>query len=302
MAGQSRGLGRGLDALLGGGRGEIAGRPEGAEVRMLPVNVVRPNPKQPRTVFSGAALEDLAESIRTQGVLQPILVRPKRGMDGQRYEIVAGERRWRASQMAELAEIPALVRELSGEESLALALIENLQREDLNPLEEAKGLKELQERLGVNQEGLAKHIGKSRPAVANMLRLLQLPEAMQRDLGEGRITAGHGRALVGVTDDGVRVELCRRTQAEHLSVRQVEALAAHFREHGALPGQNQPVRRKPAQTCEPDTRLVASARDLSARFGVPVRISGDGGKGRITLSYASAEELNTLLKNLGAGS
>lgn len=302
MAGPTRGLGRGLDALLGGGKPDL----NSPDVRMLAIASVRPNPNQPRTVFSDTGLDELTESIRSQGVLQPILVRPVRGEGERIYEIVAGERRWRASRKAGLTEIPALIRELSQEESLAVALIENLQREDLNVIEEARGLRELQERLTCSQEDLAKKIGKSRSAVANTLRLLQLPESVQEDLGKGILTAGHGRAIMAVTDAAAQDEMRLRIIDGGLSVRQAEALAGWWKKNGALPpleeGQILPARpqsgaRKKEEAL--DSTLVDIQKLLSSSYGVKVRIAGDPAKGRISFRYGSPEELKILLERFG---
>ncbi len=302
MAGPTRGLGRGLDALLGGGKPDL----NSPDVRMLAMASVRPNPNQPRTVFSDTGLDELTESIRSQGVLQPILVRPVRGEGERIYEIVAGERRWRASRKAGLTEIPALIRELSQEESLAVALIENLQREDLNVIEEARGLRELQERLTCSQEDLAKKIGKSRSAVANTLRLLQLPESVQEDLGKGILTAGHGRAIMAVTDAAAQDEMRLRIIDGGLSVRQAEALAGWWKKNGVLPpfeeGQILPARpqsgaRKKEEAL--DSTLVDIQKLLSSSYGVKVRIAGDPAKGRISFRYGSPEELKILLERFG---
>ncbi len=303
MAGPARGLGRGLDALLGGGKADL----NSPEVRMLKLEAIRPNPNQPRTVFSDSGLEELTESIKGQGVLQPILVRPVRGDVEKRYEIVAGERRWRASQKAGLTEIPALVRELSPEESLAIALIENLQREDLNPMEEARGMRELQERLACSQEDLAKKVGKSRSAVTNTLRLLQLPENVQADLGNGALTAGHGRAIMAVTDPEAQEEMRRRIVEGQLSVRQAEAMASWWKKNGSLPeleaGQALGVRPQAGsrKKGEPmDSTLVDIQKLLCNSYGVKVNISGNPGQGRISFRYSSAEELQRLIERFGS--
>jgi len=302
MAGPTRGLGRGLDALLGGGKPDL----NSPDVRMLTIATIRPNPNQPRTVFSDSGLDELTESIKGQGVLQPILVRPLRGEGHVRYEIVAGERRWRASQKAGLTEIPALIKEFSQEESLAVALIENLQREDLNPVEEARGLRELQERLTCNQEDLAKKIGKSRSAVANTLRLLQLPDSVQEDLGKGLLTAGHGRAIMAVTDPVVQEEMHRRIVEAQLSVRQAEALASWWKKNGELPplenGQMPPMRpaggtRKKGEPL--DSTLADLQKLLCSTYGVKVNISGDQGRGRISFRYTTPEDLQRLLERFG---
>ena len=190
MTSGNRGLGRGLDALLGGVREDEKKTSDSAEVRMISVENITPNPHQPRREFSEEALIELAASIKARGVLQPILIRP---LGAGKYELVAGERRLRASKLSGLTEIPTLVREMSDQESLAIALIENLQREDLNAVEEAFGYQRLQQEFGLSQEELARQVGKSRSAVANCLRLLNLPDAVQKDIQQNTITAGHGQ-------------------------------------------------------------------------------------------------------------
>ncbi|WP_243357653.1 ParB/RepB/Spo0J family partition protein [Fundidesulfovibrio terrae] len=299
MAG-AKGLGRGLDVLL---KGMSVGS-EHPEVVLVQLDEVRPNPRQPRLEFDPQALEDLASSIKEQGVLQPILVRPdssgKRG-----YELVAGERRLRASKLAGKDTIPAIVREVTDEQSLALALIENLQRENLNALEEAKGLDQLQGAFGMSQEALAQKVGKSRSSVANSLRLLQLPQDIQESLFKDDITAGHARALLSVTDPGVQAELWKRVTAGGLSVREAEDLAAHWKEHGELPPQGALPAPRPAEgkrkRPQPSQELVDLASRLRDRFRANVKIGGDGGRGKITFSYGSQEELRALLAEWGVG-
>ena len=193
MATSTRGLGRGLDALLGGLNPDTGATP--GEVKNIPLAAISPNPHQPRKEFDPVALDDLASSIKSQGVLQPILVRPLEAQPGT-FELVAGERRLRASKLAGLNEIPALVRALDDRESLAIALIENLQREDLNAMEEAEGYRQLLDQFFVTQEDLARQIGKSRPALANALRLLQLPDEVQEDVRRGKLSAGDRKSVV----------------------------------------------------------------------------------------------------------
>ncbi|MDR2893784.1 MAG: ParB/RepB/Spo0J family partition protein [Deltaproteobacteria bacterium] len=235
MSAAPRGLGKGLGALFPdepplrksprlSGASDLTGE---AGVSRLPLSSISSNPDQPRKHFEPAALEDLAASIREQGLLQPILVRPLPGKNATepRYEIVAGERRWRASQLAGLTEVPVLVRELTDQQTLALALIENLQREDLNALEEALGMQRLKTDFGLSQDEVAKQLGKSRSAVANCLRLLGLPMAAQEDLREGRISAGHARALLAFENQEDQEAARHRILEEGISVRVVEALA-----------------------------------------------------------------------------
>lgn len=298
-----RGLGRGLDALLGSIRVESV---NSAEVRMLPIATIVPNPHQPRKEFEPAALADLAASIKSQGVLSPILVRPL-GPNGDGYELVAGERRTRASKMAGLTEIPALVRELSDMETLAIALIENLQREDLNAIEEAKGFHQLLKDFGLSQEELAHQVGKSRSALANSLRLLNLPPVIQEDIQSGVLTAGHGRAIMAV-DNGVFHELYERIKEFNLSVRQSEAEASFWKENGRLAnpeelyGTSKPqgkVTRGKRAAKVVDELLKDLQGKLAEALSAPVKIAGDQAKGTLSVGYASRDQLAALSRLLG---
>ena len=295
MTKPQRGLGRGLDALFRGQQ-ESEG---GASVQTLPLEAVRPNPEQPRQLFSEEALAELAESIRAQGVLQPILVRP--ASDGK-YEIVAGERRWRASQLAGQRSIPALIREMSSEQALAIALIENLQREDLSPMEEALGFKELRDRFGLSQDEISARVGKSRPAVANMLRLLNLPQIIQDDLQAGRMTQGHARPLLGVEDEAALSALRAVILEKAPSVREVENWVADWKQSGTLPQSPARVRasKGPKGAAAPRGEgLLQMQETLSAVLGLPVRISGDGKRGRLSITFSSPDELTGLAARLG---
>lgn len=311
MAQSARGLGRGLEALLGG----IGDAKATAEIMRIPLRAIRPNPDQPRREFSAEAMADLARSIKEQGVLQPVMVRPVTDAEFE-YEIVAGERRWRACALAGLDEIPALVREVDDEQSLALALIENLQREDLNPMEEAAGYAQLVSRFGLSQEVLAAKVGKSRSAVANTLRLLQLPEPIRADLGGGAISAGHARALLSLGEGALREMLWRRITDLGLSVRQAEDLAAYAKEFGAFPatpaavatdgdmerpggqsGPERPVGKRAVQSLDPE--LTSIQAGLESLFGVKVRVAGTPGRGRITFHFGTRESLGEVLARLG---
>ena len=278
-----RGLGRGLGALLGDDV-ESAAAPQPAEqtavdeVRMLPIHLIDPNREQPRRSFDEGALNDLAQSIRAVGVLQPIIV----AQSGERYTIIAGERRYRASRLAEKTEIPAIVRDWDEQTRLEAALIENLQREDLNPIEEAMGVRRLMDETGLTQEQAAERLGKSRPAVANLLRLLTLPDAVRQMLIEGRLSAGHGRALVTV-DRKRQIQLANLTVQQGWSVRQLERICA------------QPVKeesKKPRiQRDAQFTQLEGMAREL---FGTRVKLDGDANNGKITLYYYNADDLQRI--------
>jgi len=307
MAIGQRGLGRGLDALLGSIRTESVNT---AEVRLIPLSTIVPNPHQPRKEFDPQALEDLSASIKVQGVLQPILVRPlSDGREG--YELVAGERRTRASKMAGLKEIPALVRALTDMETLAIALIENLQREDLNAIEEARGFQQLLKDFGLNQEELARQVGKSRSALANSLRLLNLPEKIQADIQSGVLTAGHGRAIMAVEGES-SLGLFERIKEFNLSVRQAEAEASFFKEngrlaepeelYGSLKPRGKAVRgtrngRTPAP--QPDGQVQDIQTRLAEALGNTVKINGTQDKGVLSVSYQSLEQLLDLARRLG---
>ncbi|QJB56012.1 ParB/RepB/Spo0J family partition protein [Pseudodesulfovibrio sp. zrk46] len=303
MTSGNRGLGRGLDALLGGVREDEKVTSDAAEVRMIPITAITPNPHQPRREFAEEALNDLCASIKTRGVLQPILIRP---LGGGKYELVAGERRLRASKLAGLTEIPTLLREMTDQESLAIALIENLQREDLNAVEEALGYKRLQQEFGLSQEELARQVGKSRSAVANSLRLLNLPETVQNDIQQGNISAGHGRAIMAVTEDDVQSELHRRVAENGLTVRQAEAQATFWKQNGRLPGAEEIGQavtaskgaKAPAKPLDPRLESLQSA--LGDLLGVKVKIAGSPEKGKVTVSYGDEDTLKSFVEKLGA--
>lgn len=300
-----RGLGKGLDALF---QSSTEKDVEG-DIKHLPIDSIEPNPYQPRRSFSDESLKELALSIRSQGVLQPLLVRtPGAGDEAseskQQYELIAGERRLRAAKLCGLRTVPAIVRSMSDDQSFILAMIENLQREDLNPLDEAAGLSNLQKRLGASQDDLARAVGKSRSAIANALRLLHLPDDVQQDIREGRISAGHGRSLLGIEDPDIQKQLHQRIIEEQLSVRQIEQLAAHVREHGELPPASlEPASQKtrgsrntPAELPPEFTRWQ---QQLAKNLPVRVALKGTPEKGKMVLSYSSEEELRSLLSHLG---
>jgi len=270
------GLGRGLGALLG----EAAEAPESPardEVKNLKLTDIDPNRGQPRERFDEGALRELAESIKSVGVLQPILVR----QTGDRYEIIAGERRYRASRLAGLNEIPAIVRDWDDQRRLEAALVENLQRDDLNPVEEATGVRKLMEAAGLTQERVAERLGKSRPAVANLLRLLTLPEDVQKMLVDGRLSAGHARALVTV-DPSRQMQLANLTVQQNWSVRQLERICA------------QPVKPAPQPKPRPNRQLNELEDMARELFGTRAKIEGDFNRGKLTISYYSAEDLQRI--------
>ena len=302
MAAVQRGLGRGLDALFKGYQEEApAADTKHENPGTVSIKALMPNPDQPRKHFSEEALQELTDSIRSQGVLQPLLVRPAKNAEGM-YEIIAGERRWRACQKARVTEVPVIIKNLTDEETLAVALIENLQREDLNPMEEAHGMAQLKEQFGMNQETLAARLGKSRSAVANTLRLLQLPEAAQQDLTKGALTAGHARTLLSVSDETARAALHRRIIDEGLTVRAAEEQAAHFKEHGELPAEHSAVPAKKASALPrtmPSPTMSSLREKLKATMPVKASITGSEEKGKVTLSFSSQEELARVLSLLG---
>lgn len=286
---ERRGLGRGLSALMAdvAPAVETGAAPPRAELT-IPIEKISPNPDQPRRNFAEEALDDLANSIREKGVIQPLILRIDPG-DRDAFQIVAGERRWRAAQRAQLHEVPAIVRDLDDTEVLEVAIIENIQRADLNPVEEAAGYRQLMERFGHTQEKLAEALGKSRSHIANMLRLLNLgaePLALLRD---GKITTGHARALLTATDP---VALARRIVADGLSVRDTERFAKEppKQPRGAKP--NRPPEK------DADTRLLE--KDLHAALGMRVTIDHEvgGDAGKVTIHYKTLEELDEVCRRL----
>jgi len=284
MAENRRGLGRGLSALLGEVE-EIEHAASPADgVREIPIELVRANPGQPRTHFSAAEIDELADSIREKGVLQPILVRP--GQVQGEYQIVAGERRWRAAQKVGLKVIPALVRQLGDNEALEIAIIENVQREDLNPIEEGRAYSALMGLTQVSQEEVARRVGKSRSHVANTLRLAGLPAAVQEHLIAGRLTAGHARALLTADNPDA---LAERIVKDGLTVRQTETLA---RGEGPRPKKTSGPRRSK------DADTAALEADLEDALGLSVDITDRGGAGEVRIRYATLEQLDDLCRRL----
>ena len=281
MSARERGLGRGLGALLGEGAALAGAAPGGTAT--VPIDSLSAGPYQPRRRFDAEQLEALAASIRERGIMQPILVRSDRGRAG-RYQIVAGERRWRAAQLAKLHEVPVIVRALDDRDALEIAIIENVQREDLGPLEEAEGYRRLMDEFGATQEDVAREVGKSRSHVANMLRLLGLPEAVRAALDEGRLSPGHARALLGAADPAA---LAAKVIARGLNVRQTERLV-------------QQQHRVPARAA----RAVKSAdtakleRDLSETLGLKVTIADRGEAGELRVAYQTLEQLDSLIARL----
>ena len=278
-----KGLGRGLDALLSGND-----KPHGDEQRNLPIERLRPGKYQPRTHMDQASLAELAASIKAQGVMQPILVRAVDSTPGaERYEIVAGERRWRATQLAGLSEVPVLIRNIPDEQALAMALIENIQRENLNPLEEAQGLQRLIDEFGLTHQQAADAVGRSRPATSNLLRLLQLTAAVQELLISGQLDMGHARALLPIAG-AQQIALAQRIIQKNLSVREAERLVQQIINPPKTPAQ-QPV----------DRDLMRLQEELSDTVGASVAIrSNKKGAGKITIEFGNLDQLEGILGRL----
>lgn len=274
------GLGRGLNALLG----DPDLQPQGEGSVSLPISQVEPGLNQPRKRFDPESLADLAESIRVHGIIQPLTVRR---LSTGYYQIIAGERRWRAAKQAGLDEVPAVIIEADDRKVMELGLIENLQREDLNPAEEARGYQTLMEDYGLTQEQVSQRMGKSRPAIANTLRLLALPEDLMKLVEEGQLSAGHARAILALPSPALQRQAAKRVMEHQLSVRQTEALVK------ALQKQDQ-GKDKPAQE-DLSLYLGELEKDLSSRFGRKVKIAHRGKKGKIELEYYDSQDLEGLL-------
>ena len=298
MAGKRKGLGRGLDALLGSSLEENrqqytpaadAGGDTDSQLKNLPVEFLQRGKYQPRRDMHPESLEELADSIRNQGIMQPIVVR---AVAENRYEIIAGERRWRAAQMAELDTVPALIREVPDEAAIAMALIENIQREDLNPVEEAVALDRLQREFSLTQQQVADAVGKSRASVANLIRLLSLEDEVRTMLERGDIEMGHARALLSL-DSKTQVEAARTVTGKGLTVRQTEALVKKLLTAPA-PGKPEP---------RDDGDLHRLEERIAEQVGLPVRVQHTAaGKGKITFAYSRLDELEGLLQKLNVES
>lgn len=278
-------LGRGLDALLGGdvASSESAKQVADSEPSVLPIEKLQRGEYQPRTNMDQASLEELAASIKSQGIIQPILVRP---VAGEMYEIIAGERRWRAAQLANLSEVPVLVRNIPDEATLAVALIENIQRENLNPIEEAVGLKRLMDEFDLTHEEMAKSVGRSRTAVTNLLRLLSLSHGAKQLLEHGKIEMGHGRALLGLPveqQDFAAAEVF----SKRLSVRQTEALVKAY----VNP-------KNPSKVKEKSADVLRLQESLSEKLGTRVTLEDKNGKGRVVIEYKNLDILDGILEHI----
>lgn len=280
MAKAKGGLGKGLEALF------ADNSTDEAAVSTLAVSEIEPNRGQPRKQFDPAALADLADSIRQHGVLQPLVVRP---MPDGSYQLVAGERRWRAARMAGLSQVPVVIKELSDSETMALALIENLQREDLNAIEEAMGYRDLMENFGLTQEQVSAKVGKSRPVVTNALRLLGLPEEVRGLLSEGKLSAGHARALLSLGEEELIRQAAADTVKKGLSVRQVEALAKRQKQQKAA--------LKP-QNAWDQSFFAEVELALSQCLARKVKVEGENGRGRLVIEFYDEDDLRSIASSL----
>ncbi len=285
---KKRGLGRGLDALLGFPLEEEPAPPPAQAVTHIPIALIQKGRHQPRLTFRAESLEELANSIRMQGVVQPVLVRPLDG--GERYELIAGERRWRASQIAGLHEIPAVVREVNDSEALSIALVENIQREELNPIEEAGAFRRLLDELGMTHQEIADAVGRSRAAISNALRLLELSEPVRHRLENGDIDMGHARALLALPPEA-QAEAVRRIVSQGLSVRETERLVKRLQEATTASA------RPPAPRSDPN--IVRLEGELSERLGARVSFRhNQAGDGQMTIQYHSLDELDGILAHI----
>jgi ParB family chromosome partitioning protein len=306
-----RGLGKSLDEIISAGvkrppdpvpravpplhepapRPAVEGGPSTGIVRYIPLGQIQPNPRQPRSHFDEAALAEMVASIREHGVLQPVTVR--QGAGGGAYQLIAGERRWRAAQIAGLTEIPAMVRTADDANSLQLALIENLQREDLNPIEEAIGYHELSRDFNFTQEMIAAKVGKDRATVANAIRLLQLPERLRQYIAHGQLSAGHAKALLGLESEELQVRVAESVIRDGLNVRATERLIRSF------VSVRRPRSPKSAAAAESQSHLKALEDALQQKLGTRVKIVSKGKQGRIEIEYFTPEDLDRLLQQLG---
>jgi ParB family chromosome partitioning protein len=285
------GLGKGLDALLGTSTvtddKPVASASAGG-LRELAVDLISRSPYQPRNNFNEEALQELADSIRAQGVVQPVVVRPAAGKPGH-YELIAGERRWRAAQLAGLHEVPAVIRDVDDQAAMAMALIENIQRQQLNPIEEAVALNRLIDEFGLTHEQTAEAVGRSRAAVSNTLRLLNLEEGVKALLSEGQLEMGHARALLALSG-GAQFKAAREVAAKGLSVRETERLVKKLANPGA-------PKKTTTTTLDPDTRRLQD--DLSEKLGAKVQFqTGKAGKGKLVIHYNSLDELDGILGHI----
>lgn len=288
---KGRGLGKGLEALFNEVEINMHETDRSADshegILFLDINDIKPNSKQPRKNFPDEKIDELARSIETHGIIQPIMVRPS----GDGYEIVAGERRWRAARRASLKQIPCIIRELSEEQNMLIAIIENMQREDLNPMEEADALNQMITNYGLTQEEVSKSVGKSRPYITNALRLLKLPAEIRELVVQGNLTNGHARAIAGIKEEKAQLHLARRVVKEGLSVRETEALA-NAENDGS---KNKPVK---AKARAKNREITVMEEELKTALGTKVAINHGTRRGKIEIEYYSRDELERLLEML----
>jgi ParB family transcriptional regulator, chromosome partitioning protein len=288
MATKKRGLGRGLDVLLGGGSHEPETTAEGDRLKSLPIEQLQPGKYQPRSTMDPARLQELSDSIRAQGMIQPIVVR---AIGRDRYEIIAGERRWRAAQLAELRDVPVVLREVDDHAALAMALIENIQREDLNPLEEAVALQRLIDEFALTHQQAADAVGRSRAAVSNLLRLLELPDGVRKLVERGAIEMGHARALLTLPAPQAEA-LARQAADEQWSVREIERRVQALQRAA-------PAAKPAAAKASPDADIAVLERELAETLGARVAVQhGRGGRGKLVIEYHSVDELDGILQRI----
>jgi ParB family chromosome partitioning protein len=296
---QRKALGKGLSALLPSrpaSKPEPASQPQSAPepppIRSLPIDAIEPNPVQPRTIFAGERLNELAQSIRANGIIQPLIVR----RESDRYQLVAGERRWRAARLAGLTEVPVVVQDFANERLLEVALIENIQREDLNPIEVAQALDKLSKEHSLSHEEIGTRTGKDRTTVTNLIRLLRLPQDIQLLVAEQQLSMGHARAVLGLGSEELQKEVAHKAAAENLSVRQVERLIQNLSNKRPESPQETPTEPKY------DPNVAAATRELEARLGTRVRIvAHNTTRGRIEIEYFTADDLNRIYDLIVSG-
>ena len=286
---KNRGLGKGLGALIP----ELEEENFDAQ-QTVAIDLVLPNPYQPRKDFSDEKLNELAESIRIHGVIQPLLVREYQG----KYQLIAGERRLRASKLVGLTEVPIIIKEMSDQAMMEVALVENLQREDLNPIEEAEAFRRLIEEFNLTQDEIAKKVGRSRPAIANTLRLLNLPEAIQKDLAKGTLTMGHARSLLGLKTAEEQIRIWQKIQAEQLSVRQTEELVRQLNDPTNVSRETKKEKLKKDISVIRDPNLIEIEEELQLSLGTKVIIKPSGIGGKIEINYYSDEDFERICERL----
>lgn len=284
MAKARGGLGKGLEALF------VDNNPESTAISTLGIAQIEPNREQPRKLFEASALADLADSIREYGVLQPLVVRPI--PDGG-YQLVAGERRWRAARMAGLSEVPVVIKDLTDAQTMELALIENLQREDLNPIEEAAGYRDLMEKFGLTQEQVSSRVGKSRPVITNAMRLLNLPQQVLSMVESGQISAGHGRALLALEDSEEICAVAQEILRKGLSVRQIEAISKKTKKS---------AKEKPIASMWDHSYFSEVQLALSQTLSRKVKVEGENGKGKLVIEFYDEEDLRSIVQTLAGSS